>query len=365
MPHLVKKIPNGLYDIVGDVHGEHEALLNLMLNLGYDADGNHPKGRKLIFIGDLCDRGPDSPAVIFLVQKLVNSGAAFCILGNHEMNILMSEPRDGSSWFFESRVAKEPHYLPYVKPDLDVKNRILDFFKTLPIALESDDLRIAHAAWDTSHIETLSKYPLSSLKMFYSQVERDINKTLENNGVLEKYFLEEEKWGSILEDRAQTVSEFLHNIAEYHISHQMLNPFKVIMSGTEAKTTKPFYVGGKWRFSKRSPWWDTYIEDKPVIIGHYWRKINDDDNKKDIAKGMFTEIPYNSWHGYLKNVFCVDYSVGARFQERNGGFELGSKTKLAALNWPERTITLEDGVVFDTINFRNQNPSSDFKTHHN
>ncbi|WP_231867716.1 metallophosphoesterase [Snodgrassella sp. CFCC 13594] len=44
-------------DIVGDVHGEWSALTHLLHHLGYDDLGRHPQGRKLVFVGDLCDRG--------------------------------------------------------------------------------------------------------------------------------------------------------------------------------------------------------------------------------------------------------------------------------------------------------------------
>ena len=71
-------------DIVGDIHGEIEALNHLLDVLGYDEQGHHPEQRKLIFVGDLCDRGVDSFAVIQRVKALVEQGKAQCVLGNHE-----------------------------------------------------------------------------------------------------------------------------------------------------------------------------------------------------------------------------------------------------------------------------------------
>src|SRR5204863_5331039 len=43
-----------------------------------------PDGRKAIFLGDLVDRGPDSPAVLRLVMEMVEAGTAFCLPGNHD-----------------------------------------------------------------------------------------------------------------------------------------------------------------------------------------------------------------------------------------------------------------------------------------
>ncbi|MBA3451959.1 MAG: metallophosphoesterase, partial [Deltaproteobacteria bacterium] len=60
-PALVAQLFEGPLDIVGDVHGELDVLHDLMERLGYDRAGNHPDKRRLVFLGDLCDRGPDSP----------------------------------------------------------------------------------------------------------------------------------------------------------------------------------------------------------------------------------------------------------------------------------------------------------------
>lgn len=96
---LIQSLPEGPLDIVGDIHGEFDALLALLSHLGYDLQGHHPQGRTLVFVGDFCDRGPDSPAVLALVQKLVQSGRAAAVLGNHEINLLREDAKDGSGWF--------------------------------------------------------------------------------------------------------------------------------------------------------------------------------------------------------------------------------------------------------------------------
>ena len=98
MPELVQQLPDGPIDFIGDVHGELEALQQLLFNLGYQPDGNHPEGRHLVFVGDLVDRGPDSPAVALFVRRLVINGSASCILGNHEMNVLLGKKRTYNRW---------------------------------------------------------------------------------------------------------------------------------------------------------------------------------------------------------------------------------------------------------------------------
>ncbi|WP_330348047.1 polynucleotide kinase-phosphatase [Streptomyces sp. NBC_00582] len=73
----------GPFDIVGDIHGCAAELESLLATLGY-IDGVHPQGRTAVFVGDLVDRGPDSPGVLRRVMSMVKSGNALCVPGNHE-----------------------------------------------------------------------------------------------------------------------------------------------------------------------------------------------------------------------------------------------------------------------------------------
>ncbi|MFI1097647.1 polynucleotide kinase-phosphatase [Streptomyces sp. NPDC020917] len=73
----------GPFDIIGDVHGCSAELDSLLTALGY-RDGVHPDGRTAVFVGDLVDRGPDSPGVLRRVMSMVAAGTALCVPGNHE-----------------------------------------------------------------------------------------------------------------------------------------------------------------------------------------------------------------------------------------------------------------------------------------
>ncbi|GCD42304.1 polynucleotide kinase-phosphatase [Streptomyces paromomycinus] len=83
----------GPFDIVGDIHGCRSELETLLARLGYEVerdalgravDARHPQGRTAVFVGDLVDRGPDSPGVLRLVMGMVAAGHALCVPGNHE-----------------------------------------------------------------------------------------------------------------------------------------------------------------------------------------------------------------------------------------------------------------------------------------
>jgi polynucleotide kinase-phosphatase len=73
----------GPFDIIGDIHGCSSELETLLGKLGY-TDGVHPEGRTAVFVGDLVDRGPDSPGVLRRVMGMVAAGSALCVPGNHE-----------------------------------------------------------------------------------------------------------------------------------------------------------------------------------------------------------------------------------------------------------------------------------------
>lgn len=81
----------GPFDIISDIHGCYPELTVLLDRLGYRIEGDivtPPEGRKAIFLGDLVDRGPDTPAVLKLVMGMVNAGTAICIPGNHDVKLV-------------------------------------------------------------------------------------------------------------------------------------------------------------------------------------------------------------------------------------------------------------------------------------
>ncbi|MFO0839983.1 MAG: polynucleotide kinase-phosphatase [Phycisphaerae bacterium] len=142
-----KKNEHGPFDIIGDVHGCFDELSELLEKLGYEiredsgdesahtrplaagvaagsaesaeavaADGDtapessgdrnetpasrwkparrfgyrisHPGGRKLVFLGDLVDRGPRIPHVLRLVMSAVADSVALCVPGNHDIKLM-------------------------------------------------------------------------------------------------------------------------------------------------------------------------------------------------------------------------------------------------------------------------------------
>jgi protein phosphatase len=90
---------HGPFDIIGDVHGCADELEDLLEQLGYvvpdaavgegtTAGRRHPGGRRAVFVGDLVDRGPRIPAVLATVMNMVETGAALCVPGNHDIKLM-------------------------------------------------------------------------------------------------------------------------------------------------------------------------------------------------------------------------------------------------------------------------------------
>lgn len=87
---------HGPFDIIGDVHGCLDELLALLATLGYQVvsgengptDAHHPEGRRVIFVGDLVDRGPSSVGVLRLAMGMTEAGHALAVPGNHEAKLI-------------------------------------------------------------------------------------------------------------------------------------------------------------------------------------------------------------------------------------------------------------------------------------
>ena len=148
------------YDIVGDIHGEADALERLLQKLDYElADGcwQHPS-RQAIFLGDFIDRGPEQKRVIETVMPMVQSGNALAVMGNHEFNALAFHTLDGEGGWLRPHTEKntDQHQAfldEYQDPD-ELKS-VLDFFWSLPLWIELDGLRVVHACWDEQRLERL------------------------------------------------------------------------------------------------------------------------------------------------------------------------------------------------------------------
>jgi len=342
---LIQPLFSGAIDIVGDIHGEIDALLDLMSILGYRSDGVHPEGRRLVFVGDLSDRGPDSPAVLEIVSDLVGRGLAQSLLGNHELNLLREARKEGNGWYFDfNHDHHEQKFLDSRALEAAKRPALRAFLQALPIALEREDLRLVHAAW---HPESLAGLRSSSLEVLelYDAHHRRAVQLGNDTGLADQAHADEQSIGERLTDPGCTVA-FVPAIAALEALYQDSNPVKIVTSGLERVARQTYFASGKWRFVDRHPWWNAYQDEIPVIIGHYWRWPSPA-ARETFSRGepdLFGAFQPNEWFGAKRNVFCVDFSAGARYKERAHGASNQFQCRLGAVRWPEKELVMDDST---------------------
>jgi hypothetical protein len=149
------------YDIIGDIHGHAEELEQLLKSLGYTTHGKgyQHASRKVVFVGDFVDRGPAIARVIEIVRAIVSDGNGHAAMGNHEFNaIAFHTPKpDRSGGHFREHSQKNltQHDATLKQLTTSQLSDALAWFKQLPVALELDGIRVAHAAWQTRDIQCI------------------------------------------------------------------------------------------------------------------------------------------------------------------------------------------------------------------
>jgi hypothetical protein len=361
---LVARLPDGPIDLIGDVHGELDALLALLDRLGCDPDRGLAE-RPLVFVGDLIDRGPDSLGVVEVVRALWEAGVAGVVLGNHELNLLCGERKDGNGWFWGDPedgfwvVGEAPRRVAYAARPADERDRerVLDFFAQLPLGAEREDLRVAHACWDEDVFAAWrgEEADVAALSRDY---EASIRADLDRRGVRSQA-AEERRLHAGLTHPYVVPPGGLVAVAEEDLAEQSGNPVKLVTSGPEEPTPSPFFAGGKWRFVRRRRWWEDEAESPRVVIGHYWRNRGAELSAPSMPAeagaeparpevppvrpdDVFEGVDPRNWMGHRRRAFCVDYSVGRRCVERALGTRDRFVTGLAALRWPERRLVFDD-----------------------
>lgn len=117
---------------IGDLQGCHEQTLALLARIADTA--NEPY--RLLFAGDLINRGPDSLATLRLVHTLAQQGLADSVLGNHDLHLLAvvngMRPQHASDTLSEILAA----------PDRDA---LVDWLRHRPLALRHHGHLLVHA----------------------------------------------------------------------------------------------------------------------------------------------------------------------------------------------------------------------------
>lgn len=104
--------------LIGDVHGCLEELHDLLAIL------DPRRGDRIIMLGDLINRGPDSPGVV----KFVHESGFECLRGNHEDDYLRHPDRE-----------------PYLKLRQQIGEQAHDWIGALPLWIEEENFLAVHA----------------------------------------------------------------------------------------------------------------------------------------------------------------------------------------------------------------------------
>jgi len=278
------------YDILGDIHGCYDTLVALLNKLDYELiDGCYQHAsRKLIFVGDFIDRGPKQLEVIDCAKAMVDAGHALAVMGNHEFNAIAyatADPRDGGYLRRHSERNQRNHqaFLDSVMGDTKKYAEVIDWFYTLPMWIELDNLRIIHACWDQQVIDKIHTH--------YSDTPY-----LSKNLVIAA--VDPERW------EHEALEELLKG-KEIRLSdgHSFIDPggitrrnMRVRWWDPSATTYRSAFMGPEAALPNLST--ETIEEDhlvdypyseKPLFIGHYW----------------LTGTP----KPLTPNIACVDYSI--------------------------------------------------------
>jgi len=304
------------YDLVGDIHGHSRPLIALLEKLDYQCENGiytHPE-RKIIFLGDFIDRGPNQRAVIDIVRPMIDSGSALSVMGNHEFNAIAfytPDPENSGQYLREhsekNRRQHEVFLAEYENAD-DYAD-LISWFRALPLWLELEGLRVVHACWDRRLMRKLvEKYP-------------DVN----------SYFSED-----LVTAASRRDSE------EFRVVETLLKGKEIPLPEGQSFYDKD----GNPRHEIRMKWWgetETYrdcflgpdsalchipddpigadheiryaADDPPVFVGHYWLE--------------------NEPKCLTPNVACLDYSVAA---EKGG--------KLVAYRWSGEQKLNDDNFIW-------------------
>nr|WP_228550519.1 metallophosphoesterase [Endozoicomonas sp. OPT23] len=295
---------------IGDIHGQHQKLVDLLAHLNFDPDtsGSLADEYQLVFVGDLVDNAAqpsvDHLSTLKLVRSLVETGHAYCVMGNHELNAVAWNMTDENGQTLrkhsERNLNQHQVFLEQARPEYEYW---LDWLKQLPLFIDFGEIRAIHACWQDRLISQLKPY-------------------LETDGRL----------------KAQHWSD------AFNEEHPLYNLVETSLKGPEIPLPEGYIfkdVSGHARKNIRAGWWlkeaDTYLSTAQVPAA----AINDipdltipesqsmEAPEKPVIVGHYTKSGQPSC---LSNkVVCVDYNAAR------------GENPLVAYLWNKGETTLSDG----------------------
>jgi calcineurin-like phosphoesterase family protein len=274
------------YDLVGDIHGHADALHRLLHKLDYvETDGvfRHP-ARKMIFVGDFIDRGPQQREVLRLARTMCEAGAAMAVMGNHEFNAIGWAARNQDGEFLrrhsKRNASQHAKFLLQIDENSADHRDAIRWFRSLPIWLDLPGLRAVHACWHESSRAALMPF-------------LDVAGRLTDEGVLASYRHGSDAHAAIeilLKGPEQRLPDGIHFFDKDGHKREEV---RLRWWDHDATTFRKAALGMDGRGDEipdsQLPIDYRYHDSKPVFFGHYW----------------LTDRPGIS----APNAACLDFSV--------------------------------------------------------
>lgn len=282
------------YDVIGDVHGQYDKLVELLRFLGYrERDGlwSHAT-RRAVFVGDLIDRGNGQLEVLTTVRRMVEAGTALIVMGNHEFNaIAWATPHPTNGDFLRPRLGKKgpknyaqhAAFLRAVGAESGVHREWIEWFRTLPLWLDLDGLRVVHACWHQPSMDVLR--PLAQQRGGSWFLDATAVLLASTDGAPEYDALEcllkgpevrlPNGWAYLdKSDHVRTEAR----IAWWRADTSTFRRAALIPPGSRTPERQPFSLLPDDPVTKddvrvwKVP---SYTDEIPVVVGHYWSKEDD------------------------------------------------------------------------------------------
>lgn len=155
-----------MYDLIGDIHGYATPLKQLLKKMDYvkrNGIWQHSE-RKVIFLGDFIDRGPEQVESVQIARAMVEHDHALAVMGNHEFNAIAwaTPDPDNPGQYLRPHSKKNHHqhkqFLQQVVQGSGQHQDMINWFKSLPLYLDLDGLRVVHACWHPESINALGPF---------------------------------------------------------------------------------------------------------------------------------------------------------------------------------------------------------------
>jgi len=175
---------------VGDIQGCAPSLKSLVKKL--------PKQSKMIFLGDLVNRGPDSLGTLRHLKQLQEEARIECILGNHDLHLLAVDAG-----------IRKTKGLDTVQPILDAPDRadLIHWLRHRPMALSNGKVLTVHAG-------VLPQWDLQQTIECAQEVEKALRKKSYKDFLANMYGNTPNKWSNSLKgyERLRVITNALTRI---------------------------------------------------------------------------------------------------------------------------------------------------------